>query len=55
MLRIINFRIPVQDADRLEELLIKKYTPLRNQIRAIHGCQKESAYYLCIYFIPRSG
>ena len=36
MLRIINFRIPVQDADRLEELLIKKYTPLRDQIRAIH-------------------
>jgi len=26
MLRIINFRIPVQDAERLEELLIKKYS-----------------------------
>ena len=36
MLRIINFRIPVQDAERLEELLIKKYSPLQGRIKAIH-------------------
>ena len=29
MLRIINFRIPVQEAERLETLLVKKYSPLQ--------------------------
>ena len=36
MLRIINFRIPVQEAERLEELIVKKYSPLRGQIKTIH-------------------
>ena len=36
MLRIINFRIPVQEAERLETLLVKKYSPLQGHIKAIH-------------------
>ena len=36
MLRIINFRIPVQEAEQLETLLVKKYSPLQGRIKAIH-------------------
>lgn len=36
MIRIINFRIAVTDDGKLQELLEKKYPPLRGQITALH-------------------